>query len=105
MQDVDILGIDLGTTNSAIALWQPDSGTRILPNRAGDKLTRSVVYYEPGGDAPLVGAAAEAHLRDRPDAVVYSLKRFMGRTGSDEAVADDVREVTYDIEENERHKL
>jgi molecular chaperone DnaK len=105
MQDVDILGIDLGTTNSAIALWAPDSGTRILPNRAGDNLTRSVVYYEPGGSAPLVGAAAEAHLRDRPDSVVYSLKRFMGRTGSDDAVADDARDVTYEIEQNERRKL
>lgn len=40
MSEVDILGIDLGTTNSAIAIWEPETGqARILPNSEGDRIT------------------------------------------------------------------
>ena len=105
-QDVDVLGIDLGTTNSAIARWSPATGAaEMIPNEAGDLLTRSVVFFDRDGDSVLVGAAAIDQMLRRPEDVVYSLKRFMGRTGHDHGVSDERRQVTYSIEETERHKL
>jgi molecular chaperone DnaK len=50
MSEVDILGIDLGTTNSAIAIWEPETGyARILSNSEGDRITP---YRQPGGNKP-----------------------------------------------------
>jgi molecular chaperone DnaK len=104
--DVDIAGIDLGTTNSAIAIWNPDSErAELLRNRDGGPLMPSVVYYEAGAEKPLVGARARGHLIDQPYAVAYSVKRFMGRTAEDEGVARDRDQVTFEVEEAAAHAL
>src|SRR5580765_6858844 len=85
--DVDIVGIDLGTTNSAIARWSPATGAvEVIANQDGEQLTRSVVYFDAGSDDVLVGAPALHHLVSRPEDVVYSLKRFIGRTGHDREI-------------------
>ena len=78
----DIVGIDLGTTNSLIAAV--DSGIPgVLADAQGQRLTPSVVHY-PGPDAaPLVGLAAARMRVLRPAQTVYSIKRFMGRRGSE----------------------
>ena len=48
MNEVDILGIDLGTTNSAIAVWEPDTGqARVLHNCEAERITPSVVMFDP----------------------------------------------------------
>jgi len=58
VNEVDILGIDLGTTNSAIAIWEPDTGdSRVLCNQDGDRITPSVVMFDPEIDQPIVGTA------------------------------------------------
>jgi molecular chaperone DnaK len=70
-----ILGIDLGTTNSAVALVQ-DGRPQVLPNREGDYITPSVVFFE--GNRPIVGADAKHSAVLDPNNVVARVKRQMG---------------------------
>ncbi|AZZ75473.1 molecular chaperone HscC [Pseudomonas sp. RU47] len=81
MQDASLprpalLGIDLGTTNSLIAVWQ-DSQARLIPNALGDVLTPSVVSLDED-DTILVGKAARARLTTHPERTAAAFKRFMG---------------------------
>jgi molecular chaperone HscC len=69
-------GIDLGTTNSLIAVFG-DSGPKLIPNALGDTLTPSVVGVDESGDI-LVGKAARERLLTHPEKTVASFKRFMG---------------------------
>lgn len=71
-----LLGIDLGTTNSLIAVWQ-DGQARLIPNALGDVLTPSVVSLDED-DTILVGKAARARLTTHPDRTAAAFKRFMG---------------------------
>ena len=77
-----IIGIDLGTTNSAVATV--DSGIPLLiADGDGQRLTPSVVHF-PGPDAePIAGRKANRVRVLSPQQTVYSVKRFMGRSGND----------------------
>ena len=70
------IGIDLGTTNSAIAVWQ-DGKAQLIPNALGSFLTPSVVSIDDEGHV-LVGEAARARLVTKPTETVAAFKRFMG---------------------------
>ncbi len=73
-----IIGIDLGTTNSLVAFVDEETGLpRVIPDREGKVLLPSIVSFTPEGT--LVGEPARRQLVRRPDATVYSVKRFMGR--------------------------
>ena len=89
-----IVGIDLGTTNSLVAAV--DSGIPfVIPSADGRRLTPSVVHFPPAGQPPVVGDKAN-HVRIlHPKETVYSVKRFMGRRGSD-IPAEEMR-VTYPV--------
>src|SRR5262249_26446665 len=63
------------------------------------RLTASAVFYDPQLDSPIVGREALEHLLDSPEAVVHSVKRFMGRTAYDSGVDLDRRHVTFDVRE------
>ncbi len=103
MNEVDILGIDLGTTNSAIAIWEPDTGdSRVLCNQDGDRITPSVVMFDPEIGQPIVGKSALDRITSHPSQVVYSVKRFIGCTFRDERVRYDQTQVTYGIEQVQR---
>lgn len=71
-----LLGIDLGTTNSLIAVWQ-DGRAQLIPNALGDVLTPSVVSLDED-DSILVGKAARARLTTHPERTAAAFKRFMG---------------------------
>ncbi|MDH3699986.1 MAG: molecular chaperone HscC [Alphaproteobacteria bacterium] len=71
-----IVGIDLGTTNSLVAVWQ-DGAARVLPNAFGHVLTPSVVGMNDNGEI-LVGLAARERLVTHPDRTVAAFKRFIG---------------------------
>lgn len=71
-----IVGIDLGTTNSLVAVWQ-DGGPRLIPNGLGEFLTPSCVSIDKDG-AILVGRAARERLQTHPDRSAAVFKRFMG---------------------------
>jgi molecular chaperone DnaK len=89
-----IVGIDLGTTNSLVAIV--DSGIPyIMADAEGQRLTPSVVHY-PGPDAaPVVGRKANRVRVVRPGETVYSVKRFMGRRGSE--ISREEMLVTYPV--------
>ena len=105
MSDVEILGIDLGTTKSVIAIWDPQSEeTQVLPNREGGSITESVVTFDADTDRLVVGDPAVERMLTHPDNVIYSVKRFIGRSLDDKWVRYDREHVTYEIEEDaERH--
>ncbi len=106
MTDIDIFGIDLGTTNSAIALWDLETGqSQVLRNREGDRLTPSVVMCDAGTGNLMVGQVAIAGMVEQPAQVAYSVKRFIGRTFSDTQVCQDQTAVTYAIEETKQRKV
>jgi molecular chaperone DnaK len=71
----DYVGIDLGTTLSGLAHLKPDGTPEIVPNADGERLTPSVVYFDPHEDVKLVGSAA----RDGgdPDRTIFQIKRHM----------------------------
>ncbi len=89
-----IIGIDLGTTNSLVATV--DSGIPlVIADTEGRRLTPSVVHIPGPGMTPVIGYAAN-HVRGvRPAETVYSVKRFMGRRGTD--VSPEERSVTYPV--------
>ena len=72
-----IIGIDLGTTNSAMAIME-GSSPEILVNAEGDRTTPSVVAYRSDGER-LVGKSAKNQAVTNPDNTIYSIKRFIGR--------------------------
>ncbi|MFM1831928.1 MAG: hypothetical protein RLZZ461_244 [Planctomycetota bacterium] len=97
-----IIGIDLGTTNSLVAVADA-AGPRILAtvgNADDDGLVPSVVRYAEDGAVEAVGRPAAAALRSHPDRTVYSIKRFMGRR-LDERL-DDAGAVSYPVVEGVR---
>ena len=77
-----IVGIDLGTTNSLVGVM--DAGFPVLiADAEGRRLTPSIVHFPGEGQPPLVGAAAKRVRGLKPKQTVSSIKRFMGRRGSE----------------------
>lgn len=76
MATTPVLGIDLGTTNSAVSLWQ-DGKPVLIPNRWGEVLTPSVIGLGDSGEI-LVGRAAYDRLQTHPEMTLASFKRYMG---------------------------
>ncbi len=72
-----IIGIDLGTTNSVVAVMEGKEA-KVIPNQEGNRLTPSVVAFTDKGDV-LVGDLARRQAVTNPTKTVYSIKRFMGR--------------------------
>lgn len=93
-----IVGIDLGTTNSLVAILDA-SGPRVLLDDQGRALLPSVVRYEPGGGVA-VGAEAKARAPEFPHTTISSVKRLMGRSVRD--AASDLNFLTYHVEAGER---
>ncbi len=88
-EDALAIGIDLGTTNSVVAVAR-DGTPEALRDDHGAALVPSVVYYGTDGQVA-VGAAAQGHLADAPDRVASSIKRLMGRGAGDVATLGDVQ--------------
>jgi len=89
-----IIGIDLGTTNSLVATV--DSGIPlVIADRDGTRLTPSVIHFPSDGTPPMVGSAANRVRVLKPAETVYSVKRFIGRRGSD--IAEEEMLVTYPV--------
>ena len=92
-----ILGIDLGTTNSAMAVFEGGNPT-IIVNAEGDRTTPSVVGFRSDGDR-VVGKAAKNQAVTNPKNTVFSIKRFMGRKYSE--VASEIKTVPYTVKEGQ----
>src|SRR5882724_3023612 len=100
MGDIDIFGIDLGTTNSLIAYWNPDTRqAEVVGDQDGNRLLPSVVSFDSSTGEPVaVGRSLEDHRNNAGEAV-YSVKRFIGRSFREESVKEDKGRVTYEIAE------
>lgn len=90
-----ILGIDLGTTNSAMAIMEGGE-PRVLENAEGQRTTPSVVAIAKNGER-LVGTLAKRQAVTNPKNTIYGIKRFMGHSFKDKAVQDDKGIVPYEI--------
>ncbi|MBI4512644.1 MAG: molecular chaperone DnaK [Gemmatimonadetes bacterium] len=88
-----IIGIDLGTTNSVVAVMEGGDPV-VIPNAEGSRLTPSVVGFTKDGER-LVGALAKRQAITNPQNTVFSIKRFMGRVCSE--VQPEIRRVPYKV--------
>jgi Fe-S protein assembly chaperone HscA len=94
-----IVGIDLGTTNSLVAIVE--NGTpRIIPGRDGNALVPSVIYFDESGSV-LVGNPAKQKLTEKPKNTIFSIKRFMGK-GIDD-VREDLPLLPFEVSPDSEH--
>jgi molecular chaperone DnaK len=89
-----IIGIDLGTTNSCVAVLEGGK-PRVIENAEGDRTTPSIIAYT--DDETLVGQPAKRQSVTNPDNTVYAVKRLIGRKFSDDVVQKDIKMVPYKI--------
>src|SRR5438270_7073585 len=92
-----IIGIDLGTTNSVVAVMEGGDPV-VIPNAEGGRITPSVVAFTKNGER-LVGQVAKRQAITNPENTIYSIKRFMGRRFSDPEVQRSKNLVSYKIAE------
>ncbi len=92
-----IIGIDLGTTNSVVAVMQGGEPV-VIPNQEGARTTPSVVAITKGGER-LVGQVAKRQAVTNPENTVYSIKRFMGRRYDE--VGDEMKRIPYKVVKGE----
>ncbi|HMK93731.1 MAG TPA: molecular chaperone DnaK [Thermoleophilia bacterium] len=88
-----VIGIDLGTTNSAMAVLEGGEPT-VIPNSEGGRTTPSVVAFSKSGER-LVGTVARRQAVTNPENTVFSIKRFMGRKFGD--VSEEMKIVPYHV--------
>ena len=90
-----VIGIDLGTTNSCVAIMEGGE-RRVIENAEGARTTPSIVAYTKEGEV-LVGASAKRQAVTNPDNTLYAIKRLIGRKFDDDVVQKDVKMVPYKI--------
>src|SRR6266568_5069953 len=88
-----VIGIDLGTTNSVVAVMEGGDPV-VIPNAEGGRTTPSVVGFTKDGER-LVGQIAKRQAVTNPQNTVFSIKRFMGRRMSE--VQDEIKRVPYKV--------
>src|SRR5688572_13773707 len=88
-----IIGIDLGTTNSVVAIMEGKE-PKVIANEEGGRLTPSVVAWDDKGEI-LVGQIARRQAITNPENTVYSAKRFIGRRF--EEVGEEIKRVPYKV--------
>lgn len=93
-----ILGIDLGTTNSAMAVVD-HSETKIIENKEGSRTTPSIVAISKAGER-VVGVLAKRQAVTNPANTIFSVKRLIGRKFSDKEVQQDRKNLPYEIRES-----
>jgi len=90
-----IIGIDLGTTNSCVAVMEGDK-TRVIENSEGDRTTPSIIAYTSDNEV-LVGQAAKRQAVTNPQNTIFAIKRLIGRRFEDDVVQRDIKMVPYNI--------
>src|SRR5882757_2712388 len=89
----NVIGIDLGTTNSVVAVMEGGEPT-VIVNQEGARTTPSVVAFTKDGER-LVGHVAKRQSVTNPENIIFSIKRFMGRKFT--KVAEEARRVPYKV--------
>jgi molecular chaperone DnaK len=94
-----IIGIDLGTTNSVVAVMEGGE-PKVIPNEEGGRTTPSIVGFTKSGER-LVGQVAKRQAITNPENTIYSIKRFMGRRANE--VTDEMKMVPYKVKAQGDH--
>ena len=94
-----IIGIDLGTTNSVVAVMEAGE-PKVVPNEEGSRTTPSVVAFTKTGEI-LVGQVAKRQAITNPENTIYSIKRFMGRRYDE--ISEELKMVPYKVEREGDH--
>lgn len=94
-----VIGIDLGTTNSCVAVME-GSNTKVIENSEGARTTPSIVAFTSGGER-LVGQPAKRQAVTNPENTFYAIKRLIGRVFEDPMVKKDIGLVPYKIMRND----
>jgi molecular chaperone DnaK len=90
-----IIGIDLGTTNSCVAIMEGGK-SKVIENAEGDRTTPSIIAYTKDGET-LVGQPAKRQAVTNPENTLFAIKRLIGRQFQDEVVQKDIKMVPYKI--------
>ena len=90
-----VIGIDLGTTNSCVAVMEGDK-PKVIENSEGDRMTPSIVAFSKD-DQVLVGQSAKRQAVTNPDNTLFAIKRLIGRRFEDDVVQRDIKMVPYKI--------
>ncbi|WP_027965563.1 molecular chaperone DnaK [Halomonas halocynthiae] len=90
-----IIGIDLGTTNSCVAVLDGDE-SKVIENAEGGRTTPSIIAYTEDGEI-LVGQSAKRQAVTNPENTIYAIKRLIGRRFDDDEVQKDIKMVPYTI--------
>jgi molecular chaperone DnaK len=90
-----VIGIDLGTTNSAVCVMEGKT-PRVIENAEGSRTTPSVVAFTPNGER-LVGVAAKRQAVVNPENTLFATKRLIGRKFTDPEVQNDIKQVPFKI--------
>ncbi|MEZ0203211.1 molecular chaperone DnaK [Ideonella sp.] len=90
-----IIGIDLGTTNSCVAVMEGNS-TKVIENSEGARTTPSIIAYQEDGEV-LVGASAKRQAVTNPRNTLYAVKRLIGRKFTEKEVQKDINLMPYEI--------
>jgi len=90
-----IIGIDLGTTNSCVAIMEGGKA-KVIENAEGDRTTPSIIAYTEDGET-LVGQPAKRQAVTNPENTLFAIKRLIGRQFDDEVVQKDIKMVPYKI--------
>lgn len=92
-----VIGIDLGTTNSCVAVYERGE-SKVIPNKEGKNTTPSVVAFTDKGEV-LVGDSAKRQAVTNPEKTIYSIKRIMGLMINEDAAKEAKNRLPYHITE------
>ena len=90
-----IIGIDLGTTNSCVAVME-GSKARVIENSEGDRTTPSIIAYTGDGEV-LVGQSAKRQAVTNPSNTLFAVKRLIGRRFDDKDLAKDKKNMPFNV--------
>jgi L1 cell adhesion molecule like protein len=100
-----VIGIDLGTTYSAVAVWDVAAmGVRIIPDEGGNRTTPSYVAWTDDGER-VVGHRAKALASKAPQRTLFDVKRIIGQRANEQAVIDDMKRLPYKINKDDEGRL
>jgi L1 cell adhesion molecule like protein len=92
------IGIDLGTVNSCVGVWQ-NGKVEIIANECGNRITPSFVSFT--ADERLIGDAAKSGIASNPSNTVFDAKRLIGQKFADEKVQQDIKHFSYNVIDKE----
>ena len=92
-----IIGIDLGTTNSCVAVMEAGGEAKIITNAEGGRTTPSIIAVTESGER-VVGQTAKRQAVTNPENTVFGVKRLIGRKFSSKEIQDDIPILPYKIE-------